>query len=82
MLPRHFRYFHCSNFKMTFEKYFMKMFLTSSQFLLYRKVLHSDNRWQFNDCRKYHVNNSQSLQKKFFVYIILNIFLSTGTFNF
>ena len=52
MLPCHFRYFHCSNFKMTFEKHFMKMFLTSSKFLLYRKVLHSDN--------------SQSLQKKFF----------------
>ena len=24
MLPCHFRYFHCSNFKMTFDKFFLK----------------------------------------------------------
>ena len=37
MLPRHFRHFHCSNFKMTFDKNFFKKsyhFLTSSKFLL------------------------------------------------
>ena len=37
ILPCHFRYFHCSNFKMIFDQKFMKKsyhFLTSSKFLV------------------------------------------------
>ena len=47
---------------MTFDKTFMKKsyhFLTSSKFLLYRKILRTADRWQLNDYRKYPLNNSQ-----------------------
>ena len=47
ILPRHFRYFHCYNFKMTFDKDFLKKsrhFLTSSKFLLCHKLLRSGDR--------------------------------------
>ena len=70
MLPRHFLYFHCSNLIMTFDKDFMKKsyhFLTSSRFLLYRKILRSGNCWQLNDYRKYHLNNFQNLQTNVFL---------------
>ena len=69
ILPRHFRHFHCSNFRMTFDKNFVKKsyhFLTSSKFLLYRKNLHSGNRQQLNDYPKYHLNNPQNLPKNVF----------------
>ena len=69
MLPRHFWYFSCSSFKMTFDKNFMEkatIFLTSSKFLLRHKILGSGNRWQFNDYSKYPLNNSQDLQKTAF----------------
>ena len=47
MLPHHFRYFYCSNFKMTFDKNFLKSyhFLTSSKRLICRKLLRFGNRW-------------------------------------
>ena len=64
MLFCHFRHFHCSNFKMTFDKnYFKKSyhFLHPSKFLLCCKILISRNRWQVNDYRKYPLNNSQNL---------------------
>ena len=50
MLPFHFRYFQCSNFKITFDKnIYEKSYhcLTSSKFLLLSlKILFSGNRWQ------------------------------------
>ena len=45
-LPRHFRYFHCSNCKMTFDKILMKKlpFLTSSKFEQLEQWKHQ--KWQ------------------------------------
>ena len=67
MLPCHFRYFHCSNFIMTFEKRLLKNchFLTYYKFLICYKVLPSGSLWQLNDYRKCNLNNSQNLQKIF-----------------
>ena len=50
ILPCHFRYFHCSSFKMTFEKNLSKRlpFWTFSKFLICGKILHSANRLQLN----------------------------------
>ena len=64
MYTRHFQYFHCFNFIMTFDKKFMKKvpFLTSSKFLICCKILHSGYRRQLNDYQKYPLNNSQNLQ--------------------
>ena len=61
MLTRRFPYFHCSNFKMTFVKNFIKesfLFLTSSKFLLCRKSFRSGNGLQLNDYPKSPLNNS------------------------
>ena len=67
MLPPHFRYFHCFIFKMNFDKNLMKKlpFLTSFKFRLFRKISCFSNRCQFNDYRKYSLNNSQNLQTFF-----------------
>ena len=77
MLPPHFRYFHCFNFKVTFDKNFLKKyyhFLTPIKFLLCRKILRSGNRWQLNYYRKYPLNNSQNVQKKFVCLVCVSIF--------
>ena len=68
MLARHFPYFHCSNFKMTFVKNFIKNsfpFLTSSKFLLCLKIFLSGNGLlPKNDYRKCPLNNSRNLLYK------------------
>ena len=59
MLPRHFSYFHCLNFKTTFVKKLYN-FLTSSNFPQCRKALRSG----ISDYRILPFNYSQNLQKK------------------
>ena len=63
VLPLHFWYFHCSTFKMTFYKNFMKT--ATLPFCNPFQNLRSGNRWQFNDYQKCTLNNSQNLQKMF-----------------
>ena len=73
MLTRRFPYFHCSNFKMTFVKNFIKesfLFLTSSKFLLCCKIFRSGNSLQLNDYRKCPFNNSGN-----FLYLKWRFFL-------
>ena len=68
MLPRHFWYFHCFNFKFDFrQKIYAKNchFLTSSKFRLCRKTLRSGNRWQENSGP---LNNYRNLQKNIFLF--------------
>ena len=68
MLPWHFWYFLCSNFKMTFDKFTFFLtksdrFLTCSKLLLCHKILLSGIHCHLNDYQKYHLNNSWNLPK-------------------
>ena len=86
MLPRHFQYFYCSNFKKTFDKNFMRkasIFKISSKYLLCRQILRSDSRWELDGYRKFVLNNSQKLaQNRFFYLLSICNLQANEIFNF